>query len=390
MKKTGILALVLVLCSALLSGCIAGVFQVEVLSDANAILATMVGYTEEGMDFYAPTSVDNGLAVEQHKQTAEEFTYNGVTYYGGGDKVKFNNLDILADSFNRTANGTHRPEAGGIRFVKNPEGTLSLFFDATAQTCDLGELRSLREELKASGKLTDAKEKELKKDMVVKYEFTFPVAVKQVAGPKTGITLADKKLDIDVLAIVENIGEETLSYEFITEPMEALLPAFSDVTVDKWYFAAVKAMSKAGTVNGMGDGSFAPENAMTYAQFCQLLAKRLDAAVGEENGYWAGKAIGFCLENKLIESLGDITAANYDAPITREAAIAAMYRAFGGQVAKENPAIPDAGEIAEEYREDVLGAYQVGITSGVDENGTFMPKAELRRAEVCQLFYNIK
>ena len=389
MKKTGILAVLLALCVLFTSGCMAGVFQVEVLSDGNAILTTMVGYTEDGMAFYAPISVDNTIAVDQHKETAQEFTYNGVTYYGGGDKVKFNNLDILADSFNQTANGTHRPEAGGIRFVKNPEGTLSIYFDATAMTGDLSELVMLRDELKESGKLTETKEKELKKDLAVKYEFLFPVPVKQVAGPQKGVTIEDKKLTLDIVSILENL-EGTLSYEFVTEPMEAFMPAFSDVTVDKWYFAAVKAMSKAGTVNGMGDGSFAPENAMTYAQFCQLLAKRLDAAVGEENGYWAGKAIRFCLDNELILSRGEITPANYDAAITREAAIAAMYRAFGGQVVKENPAIPDAGEIAEEYREDVLGAYKVGITSGVDEAGTFMPTAELRRAEVCQLFYNIK
>ncbi|MBQ9915202.1 MAG: S-layer homology domain-containing protein, partial [Clostridia bacterium] len=75
----------------------------------------------------------------------------------------------------------------------------------------------------------------------------------------------------------------------------------------------------------------------------------------------------------------------------REAAISARYRLTSSTVATvvEEPSIPDFNTISEVYREDIIGAYRVGLTTGVDEDGTFMPKAELRRAEVCQLYYNM-
>lgn len=52
-------------------------------------------------------------------------------------------------------------------------------------------------------------------------------------------------------------------------------------------------------------------------------------------------------------------------------------------------AIPDADQIAADYLGDIKVAYKVGLCSGSDAAGTFNPKANITRAEVCQLFYNI-
>ena len=51
--------------------------------------------------------------------------------------------------------------------------------------------------------------------------------------------------------------------------------------------------------------------------------------------------------------------------------------------------IPDYNQISAEYRSNVLKAYNIGITGGVDSNRTFAPAANLTRAQVCQLFYNL-
>lgn len=51
--------------------------------------------------------------------------------------------------------------------------------------------------------------------------------------------------------------------------------------------------------------------------------------------------------------------------------------------------IPDADQIASDYLDDIKAAYKVGLCSGSDASGTFNPKANITRAEVCQLFYNI-
>jgi hypothetical protein len=50
--------------------------------------------------------------------------------------------------------------------------------------------------------------------------------------------------------------------------------------------------------------------------------------------------------------------------------------------------IPDYYSIDEAYRNDILFAYQAGLSHGSDDKGTFNPKSTLTRAELCQLLYN--
>lgn len=56
----------------------------------------------------------------------------------------------------------------------------------------------------------------------------------------------------------------------------------------------------------------------------------------------------------------------------------------------EHVRIPDVDDISPIYLSDVKSAYVVGLCSGVDDKGTFNPKANITRAEVCQLFYNVR
>lgn len=52
--------------------------------------------------------------------------------------------------------------------------------------------------------------------------------------------------------------------------------------------------------------------------------------------------------------------------------------------------IPDIESINSQYSYDIMLAYQYGITSGTDKNHTFSPNKVVKRAEVCQMFYNMK
>jgi len=179
----------------------------------------------------------------------------------------------------------------------------------------------------------------------------------------------------------------------LTATLSSGAQTFHDVSAESWYYEAVTAMSEAGLVGGMGDGTFAPESTLTYAQFCQIVARAKNLPTGEANGYWAGKAIQACIDAKYIFSLGALSAANYDAPITREAAVAAMFKTKEGSIEVgtqiTSPMIPDYHTIDSRYRLSIIAAYNSGITSGIDEILTFNPKGLLKRAEVCQLFYNI-
>ena len=175
---------------------------------------------------------------------------------------------------------------------------------------------------------------------------------------------------------------------------------FDDVPHSAWYFDAIDycfhsidSLTTQGLVAGYSDGTFKPDRALTYAEFCQIIARADRAETGAINGYWAGKAIQYCKDCNFIKDLGPITAANYDVPIPREVAVAGVYRMTRAFLPEKNTSItedniPDYFSIDEDYRNDILCAYQTGLSHGSESNGTFNPKSTLTRAEICQLFYN--
>ena len=48
--------------------------------------------------------------------------------------------------------------------------------------------------------------------------------------------------------------------------------SFSDVADDAWYAKAVSAMAARGFVSGMGDGTFRPDDTITYEQMTAILS----------------------------------------------------------------------------------------------------------------------
>ena len=94
---------------------------------------------------------------------------------------------------------------------------------------------------------------------------------------------------------------------------------FSDVLQTDWFCGFVGAASKAGIVNGMGDGKFAPQGAITREQAATMLARAaktlgLSGAAKDADGAlsrypdaanasaYAKDALGFCAENGILES----------------------------------------------------------------------------------------
>ncbi len=400
MKRMLAVVLSLVLCLLMLSGCMSVESLVTIRPEGTGVYTMRSGMTAEGLVMVAMFSgAENEEQAIEVVSTMmaemEEVKINDVSYY---TRTKTENFSTLGE-LNELLGSSEQ----GLLFHNNADGTVGLTYlaseDGATQMIGLDE--ATKKELFESGEVTQEEFVEFLRSVIISFDFTMPGKVKQVAGPKTGISLSDNKLSIDMMALLLPIFEgkevEAGTCEFVIEGLNVAVeevvkaPAFTDVSEDAWYYEAVDAMSKQGIVNGMGDGLFAPEATMTYAQFCQLVAKQVGIEVGELNGYWAGKAISGCIEYGVVDSLGEVTPAIYDVPITREAAIAAMYRIVEAPVVKDVSAanIPDFAEIDAKFQADVLGAYQVGITSGMDEMGTFQPKNSLRRAEVCQLFYNV-
>ena len=62
----------------------------------------------------------------------------------------------------------------------------------------------------------------------------------------------------------------TVLWRSAGEP-EAQKATFTDVSADKWYSKAVSWAAEKGVVNGMGDGSFRPDNEITREQLATIL-----------------------------------------------------------------------------------------------------------------------
>lgn len=186
----------------------------------------------------------------------------------------------------------------------------------------------------------------------------------------------------------EENNEDTQGEE-IVEPVR-----FPDVPRSMWCYNAIYTMTQGGLVSGYGNGTFGPSDTITIGQFAQIMARAKGYEIGAgETGWWAELAVQNCLDNEIITDRGPVTQETYDVPITREEAVAALQLATEKENTDKNmfslSDIPDYEDIDEKYKDLIVEAYNSGITSGVDETRAFLPKKNLTRAEVCQLFYNI-
>ena len=160
---------------------------------------------------------------------------------------------------------------------------------------------------------------------------------------------------------------------------------FSDVSPDAWYASFVQTVYEKGLFAGTGDGTFAPEANMTYAEFVTVLSQfdetRNITAV--EGGAWYEGYVQWAQPYIPQNMKFDPTA-----PITRQDLAALMgnfidlYGAEAdGFVHEGDAGFTDADEIAGYARDSVQFCYMLGIMSGGDD-GSFAPRANATRAQV--------
>lgn len=84
---------------------------------------------------------------------------------------------------------------------------------------------------------------------------------------------------------------------------------FTDVTVDKWYYAHVLAAKEAGYINGMGDGTFCGDSNVTREQMCAIISRvaelydlGITTTVSDAVSPWAVSYVNIVLGNKLMNT----------------------------------------------------------------------------------------
>ncbi len=162
---------------------------------------------------------------------------------------------------------------------------------------------------------------------------------------------------------------------------------FSDVDPNAWYASFVETVYEKGLFAGAGNGTFAPEANMTYAEFLTVLSQFSgETLTPVTGGAWYDTYVSWAREKELIPA-GMAENFNPTAPITRQD-MAALFDTFLGcydhSAETVNPgqaSYTDAGSIADYARSGVQLCYQLGIMSG-GSDGSFNPQANATRAQV--------
>lgn len=228
-------------------------------------------------------------------------------------------------------------------------------------------------------------------------------------------------------------------------PSASYKTSFTDVPSDAWYYHAVMTLSDGGLLNGYGGGLFGPNDALTRAQLAIIRmrtgAKELSEYViyGTYDGYrayddnetatraWAAIMLAGTMPTRVNTHnltsyeqslIADSTGLSADDryKIDMYESVYDTWRASLGKNIKYRSSIdqfPDADAIHKWIDENAdlvskffyirsthevcvqvceryfLRAYNLGMFSGVDAEGTFDPYGTLTRGQLCQALYNV-
>ncbi|MBE6725342.1 MAG: S-layer homology domain-containing protein [Ruminococcaceae bacterium] len=180
------------------------------------------------------------------------------------------------------------------------------------------------------------------------------------------------------IALTGTSPENTGSAEQVTPSDENAVETsttFSDVPEAAWYYEYVTALTKDGVINGMGDGTFAPDGTLTWAQAMKLLLCAHGDLSDVTGDAWADTAMSKAAQLGLCESVQDGSE-----EITRLDFCKAAARLFGLIYDGTGNAFTDCDDSA------VLALANAGVINGYPDS-SFGPAKALTRAEISKIIY---
>ncbi len=168
---------------------------------------------------------------------------------------------------------------------------------------------------------------------------------------------------------------------------------FTDVDETKWYGAGqqgtVKQAYELGLIDGMGDGTFAPEGSLRLSEAIKLACAVHSVYTGDAMEFpaaapWYGPYVTYAITSGIIQ-LGDFD--DYTATATR----AQMAYLFANALpADQLPAAPGAlipPDVADgdPYAAQIRRLYQAGVLQGDDASGAFHGGQSITRAQAAAI-----
>lgn len=184
------------------------------------------------------------------------------------------------------------------------------------------------------------------------------------------------------------------------EPVEPALPqsSFSDMENHTWAHSAVEYLSSKGIINGKGNNSFAPADAVTREEFIKIVVaafsvsnQNADCSFDDvDKNAWYYESVSAAYSVGLINGQTD-TVFGVGKPITREDMAVMIYRAAqksGISFTDTQMTFDDAASVSDYAKEAVSAMSGYGVINGVGEN-KFAPKNNATRAEAAKMIYEM-
>jgi len=203
-------------------------------------------------------------------------------------------------------------------------------------------------------------------------------------------------------AFAEGANQSTASYRVqpLREKLAGLKDAdiiscserFSDIS-KHWARTNIGKLTMLGIINGMPDGTFKPDKAISAAEYITMVIRALGHKLEQEGSYWAQVYTDKAIEDKVI-SKDEIK--DYKLPLSREHAAAIAVKALMQLEYEPNSniydyirtKIPDYPNISDSYKQYVLQAYATGLFTG-NSSRYCLPKNTLTRAEATTIILRL-
>ena len=161
------------------------------------------------------------------------------------------------------------------------------------------------------------------------------------------------------------------------EPVVGDFP-FTDVSVNAWYYEAVKYVYENGIMNGIDRYSFQPNGTLTRAMVWTMLA-RLDGVDTEGGANWYAKA------QEWATATGVSDGENPTGEVTREQLVTMLWRYAGSPTyTADLSSYVDTADISSWAEQAMCWAVATGVIEG-DENAALTPKADTTRAQAAAM-----
>ncbi len=170
--------------------------------------------------------------------------------------------------------------------------------------------------------------------------------------------------------------------------------SFSDIKENDWFYGNVITLVEMGGISGYPDGTFKPENNITYAEYLTILVKATNAGSGNyvanPNGNWYDAVVSAGYESGIIPNNRTY---NFNAPITRSDAAMFTELAVQNVLGEKEVYIKDIENLIGDYDSFkdtgnavyIVNQYERGILTGSDSKGTFNASSNLTRAEAATI-----